>query len=401
MKHKIKILRVSNVEHVQKLTALDKSSKSTAKAALRYQKQTANVDKKIHAIGIIAKSIDTQLQTIASVDEREFATLTDVIDGQIVLTKQAKELDEQWNGMIQRQIDELNALSDIHTSLQSFHQSKVESINGLHHLAEENHTAYIHELTTVKQKVNNIANQISTLNTKEDITHIEQHVKGLQERLETESTLQHDYMEKMEKRMSDLRTVAQVLLTSSGHYTNVIQTLSTKIAQLTNMVDVVDEKVSNVSPVLDQVTESDLVQLFSELSENARLNTESTENADVDEHADENLPEDLSSVEQKNEEDTVLSESEVDDTLPEGISDEMVKRLKSGDMSRDDQDTLEDHIASALREPVHAIETHVNTSDEPSQEDKESVSEQDNSNDEWTIETKEPKPTPKWKFWKK
>lgn len=254
------------MEQVHELAVVEQASKRTAKAALRYQKQTENINKKIHAVGVITKSVDERLSLISNVDDREFETLTGVIDGQIDLSKQATTLDKQWKDMMAHQLAELEQLREINTSLQTAHQDKVLAITSLHALADKNHDQYIAELTAAEEQLEGINKQISAFDTKEYMAQITILVTAVNDQLAKEKQAHTEQAEKINVRMTELRTTTKALLASVGHYTNVMQTIDAKIKYISDRVELLDDKVSHVGPVVDGITESDIAALFSTIN---------------------------------------------------------------------------------------------------------------------------------------
>ena len=235
--------------HAQELKAIEQASQRTAKAALRYQHRTEQVNRKIRAVGVITKSVNDRLTMIANVDEREFETLSAVIDGQVELSQQATILDTQWHEMMELQRNELEQLQHINASLKTAHQNKVKSIEALNEAAEENHLSYMNTLASAEEQLATLGVQIGTLNTSELISQIDEKVESLRIHLEDERKAQGELEAQLNTRMNELRNVSKMLLASVGHYTNVIQTVEAKVNYLVNIVDVLDEKVSRLTPV--------------------------------------------------------------------------------------------------------------------------------------------------------
>lgn len=252
--------------HAQELKAIEQASQRTAKAALRYQNRTEQVNRKIRAVGVITKSVNDRLTMIANVDEREFETLSEVIDGQVGLSKQATTLGTQWHEMMELQRNELEQLQRINASLETAHQGKVEAIEALNEAAEENHLSYMGTLTSAEEQLASISAQIGTLDASELISQIAEMVGSLHIHLEDERKEQGEFEAQLNTRMNELRNVSKMLLASVGHYTNVIQTAEAKVNYLVNLIEVLDEKVSRLTPLSDGMSESDIIDMFSALS---------------------------------------------------------------------------------------------------------------------------------------
>lgn len=314
MKHKILILRVNNVGQTQELIVVEQATKRTAKAALRYQKQTENINKKIHAVGVIAKSVDDQLTRISNVDNREFETLTNVIDGQVNLSKQAVDLDKQWARMVDHQRAELDQLKDVNESLKAAHQNKLSAITALHDLADENHEQYVAELTTIEEQLERINAQITAFNTKEYMAQITILVSALNAQLAKEKQAHMEQAEKINERMVELRTATKAMLISAGHYTKIMQTIDAKVKYIAERVDLLDVNVSHINAVSDNITEADIMTLFSTFDKPQ----ETPEDDTVETHGE---PDEIESDEQHDvdlpEEDPVSHDDDKDDAPSE------------------------------------------------------------------------------------
>lgn len=316
------------MEQVQELTVVEQASKRTAKAALRYQKQTENINKKIHAVGVITKSVEDRLTRISNVDDREFETLTSVIDGQVDLSKRAVDLDKQWKTMVEHQRAELSQLRDMNTTLKDAYQNRVSAITSLHDLADENHKKYIEDLTVAETQLKNINDQISAFNTNEYMSQVTILVSALSTQLAKEKQAHMEQAEKINTRMTALRKATKALLVASGHYTKVMQTIDAKVNYIAKRVDLLDEKVASVSPVFDDITESDIVELFSTLSEATEPEEDETIDA-VDESVTDTESNDAHDEQpDTQEEDRVSPDSDDDDTPNE--PDVTSRRAKHG-----------------------------------------------------------------------
>lgn len=346
--------------HVKELKAIEQASQRTAKAALRYQNRTEHVNRKIGAVGVITKSVNDQLTTIANIDEREFETLSAVIDGQVELSQQATTLDTQWHEMMELQRNELEQLQRINASLKTAHQNKVGAIEALNESAEENHLSYMNTLASAEEKLASIGVQIGTLDTRELISQIDENVESLHVHLEDERKEQEEFEAQLNTRMNELRNVSKMLLASVGHYTNVIQTVEAKVNYLENIVDVLDEKVSRLTPLSDGMSESDIIEMFSALSQ------------PIEETAEEPIEEPI-------EEDVVEDEiTDTDDTTKDVAETE---NKASEDVAETEDKATEDKA-----------------SDDKASDDKEIVSEVPPRSSRHTSRSEK---TPKWKFWAK
>lgn len=253
--------------HAQELKAIEQASQRTAKAALRYQNRTEQVNRKIRAVGVITKSVNDRLTMIANVDEREFETLSAVIDGQVGISKQATTLGAQWREMMDLQHNELEQLQRINATLKTAHQNKVEAIEALNEAAEKNHLSYMNTLTSAEEQLASISAQIGALDAGELISQITEMVESLHVHLEGERKEQGEFEAQLNTRMNGLRNVSKMLLASVGHYTNVIQTVEAKVNYLVNLVDILDEKSSRLTPLSDGMSEADIIDMFSALSQ--------------------------------------------------------------------------------------------------------------------------------------
>ena len=351
--------------HVQELKAIEQASQRTAKAVLGYQNRTEQVNRKIKAVGVITKSVNDRLTTIANVDEREFEALSAVIDGQVNLSKQATALDTQWHEMIELQRSELEQLQRINASLKTPHQNKVEAIEALHGAAEEKHLSYMGTLTSVEEQLASISVQISTLDTSELISQIAEAVESLRTHLEDERKEQEELEAQLNTRMNALRSVSKMLLASVGNYTNVIQTVEAKVNYLASLIEVLDEKVSRLTPLSDGMSESDIIDMFSALSHSIE---------DPVEEPVEDIEEPIEDIEDT-EEDVV--EEDIEDVVEDAV----------------EEDTVEEEIKDTDDTTKDVDETVDKASD-----DKEIVSVVPPRSNRHTPKTKK---TPKWKFWAK
>lgn len=319
----------------QELIAVEQATKRTAKAALRYQKQTENINKKIHAVGVIAKSVDDQLTRISNVDNREFETLTNVIDGQVNLSKQAVDLDKQWARMVEHQRAELEQLKDVNEGLKAAHQNKLSTITVLHDLADENHARYVAELTTIEEQLASINAKITAFDTKEYMSQITILVSALNAQLVKEKQAHMEQAEKINERMVELRTATKAMLISAGHYTKIMQTIDAKVKYIAERVDLLDANVSHVSPVFDNITEADIMTLFSTFDKPQETPADDTVAVDdtVETHGE---PDEIESDEQPDvdlpEEDPVSHDDDKDDAPSE--SDIEPRREKHGDETK-------------------------------------------------------------------
>lgn len=273
---KIQILRVNNVEQIQEVAIVEEASKRTARAALRHQKQTENMNKKIHAIGVIAKSVDERLERIANVDEREFDVLTKVIDGQVDLSKQAVELDTQWKTITDRQRIELQQLRDINDILRTAHQNKVSAINALYELADNNHVAYMEQQTSTEEQLKLINEKISAFDTKEYMSQITILVRELNNQFDKEKQAHKEQSEKNKARIAEVHTATKAMLVATGHYTKVMQTIDANVKHVVERIDLLDDKVSAVGPAFDNITESEIMELFKTFDDSEETQTEDT-----------------------------------------------------------------------------------------------------------------------------
>ena len=346
--------------YVQELKVIEQASQRTAKAVLGYQNRTEQINRKVNAVGVITKSINDRLTTIANVDEREFETLSAVIDGQVNLSKQAAALDTQWHEMIELQRSELEQLQRINASLKTPHQNKVEAIEALRDAADENHLSYMGTLTSAEEQLASISAQISTLDTSELISQIDERVESLRTHLEGERKEQEELEAQLNTRMNALRSVSKMLLASVGNYTNVIQTVEAKVNYLVNLIEVLDEKVSRLTPLSDGMSESDIIDMFSALSHSI-------------EDSVEDLVEDIEDIEDIEEPVEDIEDTE-EDTVEEEITDT-------------EEDTVTDDTTKDAGETV-----------DKASDDKEIVSVVPPRSNRHTPKTKK---TPKWKFWAK
>lgn len=309
------------MEYAQELAAIEQASRRTAKAALRYQNQTDGVNKKIQAVGVITKSVDDRLTLISNVDEREFETLTGVIDGQVDLSKQATALSKQWQQMMAHQIAELDQLQRVNATLKTEYQNKVAAIEDLHQLAEKNHNEYMATLDATNADIDEMNVKIGLIDTREHISQITILVNALNTKLDQEKQEQRDLEAQMSSRMSDLRKVSRLLLASAGHYTNVLQTVNTKVKHMVELVDVLDEKVSQLTPASNSMTESDIIDMFSSLSQPDSNDDDvivDTPNVDTDDNegiTDEAIPE-LINTDEEDHDDTDEQTLEVSTVPP-------------------------------------------------------------------------------------
>ena len=280
--------------------------------------------------------------------------------------------------MIELQRSELEQLQRINASLKTPHQNKVEAIEALRDAADENHLSYMGTLTSAEEQLASISAQISTLDTSELISQIDEKVESLRTHLEDERKEQEELEAQLNTRMNELRSVSKMLLASVGNYTNVIQTVEAKVNYLVNLIEVLDEKVSRLTPLSDGMSESDIIDMFSALShsieEPAEEPIEDIEEPveDIEDTEEDVVEEDITDTKEDVVEDTV-EEDVVEDTVEEDVVEEELT---------DTDDTTKD-----------VDETVDKTSD-----DNEIVSDVPPRSKRHTSKTEK---TSKWKFWAK
>lgn len=258
---------VNNMTETHDLVIMEEAVKHSAKAALRHQKQTAQVNQKVTAIGMITNDVHTRLQAISNIDEREFEQLTDVIEGQITLSRQAKDLDTQWRVMVSGQSSELERLNTIRASLETHNTTTIQSIETLNTMSQQSHIDHTADIESMTKQITQIDNQLKTLDTTEDLSNIKEVLALTKEQIEKEYAEQATHQAAIEEKMTDLRIVSSILLKSTGHYTSVIQTVTAKVDQIVSIVDVLNKKVSQLSPGIDGVSQDEILKLFQRLGE--------------------------------------------------------------------------------------------------------------------------------------
>lgn len=275
MTHKIKISRVNNV--VNEITAIEHASKQTAKAALHYKNKTNQINQKIHAIGVITKNVSKQMNTIADVDAREFDILAAIIDNQVELSKQAKNLDGKWDSLVDAQNQELTELQAINNQLRQSYEDMVITVKNLYQRANENHDAYVTTLSEAETHLFNLHQQIVTFNDREHIAQIIILISALNEQLDNEKQAYATQTEKIQQQMANLNTVARTLSTSVNHYSNIIKTVHAKVNYMVEVVDAIDSKVTDLSLKMDTLTQSDILNMFNTFESNTN-ESESVDN---------------------------------------------------------------------------------------------------------------------------